>query len=51
MVGLIIDLLEGYGEDHQDCLGAFPFSKEVEASKQAEFRKQLKTMGGCKYLF
>ena len=40
------DQIEGYGEDHQDHLDAFPFSQPLPRDENAEFRRQLKHMGG-----
>ncbi|KAJ8313046.1 hypothetical protein KUTeg_010419 [Tegillarca granosa] len=41
---------EGYGDDRQDHLDAFPFSQPAPAAKKdedAELRRQLKNMGGA----
>ena len=42
------DQLEGYGDDRDKYLGAFPFDRQM--GENAEFRKQLDNMGGCVYI-
>ena len=49
---LMADYIEGYGDDRDVTLDAFPFDRSVpgvkERDRKAEFRRQLNNMGGCK---
>lgn len=40
------DQMEGYGDDRNETLGAFPHDQAVPKDDDAEFRRQLKNMGG-----
>ena len=42
-----IEQIEGYGDDQLGELGAYPFSADLHPDDDAEFRRQLKHMGGC----
>ncbi len=40
--------LDGYGNDNQGEIGAFPFSQSMPNDENDELRQQLKHMGGSK---
>ena len=45
---LFSEQIEGYGADRSDDVGVFPFSSPPPKDDTAEFRRQLKHMGGSK---